>query len=220
MREAVPRLVADEEVEPAVAVVIGPRAGLGRVLGIESGFARDVGEDAAIVAQQRVGEGLDEPAAAEDEDVRVAVVVVVGVDEVEPAQEALEPRLGRPVDEAARAIALEVAEGVQQAAGRRHHVRQAVAVEVIDDGAPGERDRVQTHPRGHVLEAGERSGPAHGGSLEPVLGRDAAGPRAGGHRGEVQHPAGPQVVGTQLQERPVPPDRRVECRARRIRDRA
>ena len=73
-------LTGDEQVEPAVIIVIGP----GRRIGIDrlqqAGFGSHVGEAAiAVIAQQRGPDRVRKPSAARDEDVEAAVVVVVGL---------------------------------------------------------------------------------------------------------------------------------------------
>ena len=119
--------VADVEVEVAVVVVVGPGRGLRRVVdGRQAGREGHVGERAvAVVVQQRVGMPpvAAEPAAAQDQDVGGAVVVVVGLDEVEPAVEAVESGLLAAVAERAVAVAGEVAQTALRVGGRDDRCR-------------------------------------------------------------------------------------------------
>ena len=86
-------LVADEEVEPAVVVVVGPDADLGRSEAENARLLRgldesDVATCRTVIAQERVRQqaGVAQPAAAQHQDVEAAVVVEVGVGDVESAQ--------------------------------------------------------------------------------------------------------------------------------------
>ena len=99
---------ADEKIEQAVVVDVGPNRGLGAGgrLGEAGGFG-DVGECAvAIIFQERLAL-RNFPAAAENEDVRAAVVVVVGLNDVEAAH--LIGKVGLPgaIGEGAVAVVVE-----------------------------------------------------------------------------------------------------------------
>ena len=106
-------LDADVEVDVAVVVVVGPGAGLRREEQlVDAGREGDVEEPAAaLVAQQRAGlpAARRQPGAAQDEDVEIAVVVVVGLHHVEAADEPVEPGFLGAFGERAVAVVVEVA---------------------------------------------------------------------------------------------------------------
>ena len=105
------RLGADVEVEVAVAVVVLEVGGLRRIDAIGEARGRgDVDEPPRgpieVVAQERLPDlaGVVHPGAAQHQDVDVAVVVVVGVDQVETAELRGEAPLLRDVLEPALAV--------------------------------------------------------------------------------------------------------------------
>ena len=81
-------LAADEQVEPAVVVVIGPGRGVGIDRVQQPGLLGDVGEAARrrCCASRRRPDRPGEPGPARDEDVQAAVVVVVGLIADQPAE--------------------------------------------------------------------------------------------------------------------------------------
>ena len=90
------RFVADEEIEQPVAVEVRPARGLARMHGPQkTRLLRHILERAVTsVPQQGVDLPLDQPTAAQDENIEIAVVIVVGLHEVAAAPETLES--GRP----------------------------------------------------------------------------------------------------------------------------
>ena len=92
---------------------------------------------AAVVAQQRVGmaAGVAPPGAAQNQHVGIAVVVVVGLDEIEPTVEPAQEGFGGALAEAAVARVLEVAQGVVEIPRRDHQVQIAVEIEIVDHHA-------------------------------------------------------------------------------------
>ena len=156
---AITALVADVEVDVAVVVVVGPAGGLGRVVNLgETRLERHVGEaGSAVVSQQRVGVAARsaEPPATQNEHVEVAVVVVVGVLHVEPAEESAQTRLRGAIGEASVGIVVEEAHAAARVPRRGEDVEVAVAVEVVDDRAAAEVDRAQAELLRDVDEAWE-----------------------------------------------------------------
>lgn len=120
---------------------------LGRVL--EGAVAAVVQERHGVVAE------VAPPAAAQDEEVRVAVVVEVGEDEVQAAELAGEAGAGGPVGKGTVAIVVEEVHGVERAGGGGHDVEEAVAVEVFDRGTAGVGGEVDAGVRGVVEELAE-----------------------------------------------------------------
>ena len=199
IRVSLHRLVADEQVEPAVVVVVPPRAGLRRVEAQDSRLFGDVLEcPIAVVAQERVRvpSPLLHPAAPQHEDVRITVIVVVGVDDVQAARLADQARRFGAVGERPIAVVAEVPHLVAHSHGREHDVEEAVAIEVIQDGPAGVSLDGQAQPGRDVVEP-----------LDVVFGgedlrRDAPLRRhlvrifPQGHVGDVHEPAGAEVVRT------------------------
>lgn len=98
---------------------------------------------------------LSEPGAPQDEYVGVPVVVIVGLDHVETAVEAQEPRLLGPVGEGPVRVVPEEASLPLQLHRARDDVEMVVAIEVIDDDPAGEVEGVETELGSDVLEARE-----------------------------------------------------------------
>ena len=81
-------LIADEQIQPAVVVVVGKGRCMGRVQREQSGTPRHIRKSAvAVVAQQGVGHTalFPHPSPAQNEQIDIAVVVVVGLFEVDPS---------------------------------------------------------------------------------------------------------------------------------------
>ena len=128
-------LAADEQVEPAVVVVVAPGGRLGRDRLAQAAGDRHVLEDAAALVPQQREPGRLLPGAAQQHDVEVAVVVEVGAGEVqgidlrsrpaaaERSSNVPSPRLMN--SEAPRSASIEV----------REQVGQVVAVEIVEDAA-------------------------------------------------------------------------------------
>ena len=120
--------------------------------------------------------GAVEPGAAQDVDVEVAVVVVVGLHQVEPAEEAGEPRLGGALDEPAVAVVAEVARARAVSKVGGDEVEVAVAVEVVDDHAAGEVQPASPSAGRDVLErAGSGSSRANTAAACGALGGTPSG---------------------------------------------
>ena len=129
-------LVAHEQIDPAVVVVVGPRRRVRAVRALveQAGGAGHVREGpVVVVAQQRVAHRIL-PAAAVHVDVEPAVVVVVGVRDVDAARlvedarplgDVLEPAVARIVVDAQRVAGPQAGDD---------DVEAAVVVEVVDDG--------------------------------------------------------------------------------------
>jgi hypothetical protein len=152
------RLVADEQVEPAVAVVVKPYRCSRRAKPEEPGLHRDIGEGAvAVVAHQRDGIMSlgGEPRAPQDKDVHQAVVVVVARDQVEAADLALEPCLLGALREGAVAVVAEHSQLLVDAPGGDHQVKEPVVVEILQHDAPREPADVEPHVGGDVREASD-----------------------------------------------------------------
>jgi hypothetical protein len=194
-------LVADEQVEPAVVVEVRPRRRLGGVLVEEPRGLRDVLEAAlSEVAQQRVGvaSGLAEPPAAHDVQIQVAVVVVVGVVEVQAAGQSGQPRRVCAVGERPVALVAQEADRIVQPPRRRDEVDEAVAVEVVHRASAGEPGDGHAGRGGDVPEPGRgRLAGSRRGDAPPF--RDSLGGRSQRHDREVQQPSSLERIGLELQ---------------------
>lgn len=132
------RFVSDEKVQISIPVVVGPASGLRRPEAEQAGLPRAIRERTVpLVVKEGVGMPplVPQPRTPEDEYIRVAVVVVVSLNEVQPAGQALESgRLG-PVLERTVPAVLEVPNLLVQAPGGDQHVQVSVSIEVGGGGA-------------------------------------------------------------------------------------
>jgi len=196
--------VADEEVEMAVVVVVEPSGRLRGIEAEEAGFLGDVGEGAvAVVAEERVGIAahVGEPGAAEDEDIDEAVVVVVGLDQVEPAGEAEEAGFGGALGEGGVAVVDEEPELAGGTPGGGEDVEEAVVVEVVENDAAGEFIDIDAEGGGDVGEAFDVVVGFEGLWWNEPAGGDFVGILAEGHVGDVEEPAGAEIAGEFFEER-------------------
>jgi len=125
----------------------------------------------------------------------VAVVVVVGVREVDATDLAQKPGFLRAIGEAPRAVVLEEAKLIAQSPGRSDDVLVAVAIEVFDDAAPGESDRIDPCVHRDVwksLDVVLRSEHIRG---DQPLRWHLLGVLANRHVGQVQQPGDAQMFG-------------------------
>ncbi len=144
---------ADEQVEPAVVVVVGPggRIGVDRIE--QAGFLGDIAEFAsAFVAQQRRPDGMAKPGPARNEDVHSAVIIVVGLVADQPAKLIGDSGLLGTVVKRRIALVAVVSHwrtGVERA---HHDVEQAVIVEVFHDRSAGLVETIHAGEVAHVAE--------------------------------------------------------------------
>jgi hypothetical protein len=109
----------------------------------------------AVVAQQRQREAAfrPEPAPAQHQHVDRAVVVVVGGNHVEPAGLAREAGFARAVLERPVARVAHEPHLLVEAHRGPDEVQAAIAVEVLQHGAPGKAAQVEPGLPRHVVEA-------------------------------------------------------------------
>ena len=146
--------IADVEIQVAVVIDIHPHGGLRRGWLGEAGFRRDISEDAvAVVAKQRFPL-CRFPATAQHQDIQAAVIVVIGLDDVEPAQLGGQPRLRAAVAKRAVPVVVEEMHGRAKIPVGGDDVEQTVVIEVVDDQAAGFReDGVESGARRRVGKA-------------------------------------------------------------------
>ena len=164
-----------------------------------------------------------QPRSAQHQDVEVAVVVVVGVVQVERAGDALEARGRAVLDVRSAARAAEQDQVVvAQAPARGDDVEHAVAVEVVDQRAAGHVEGVETELAGDVGEARELALGVEEAARQALALGDAVRIGADRHVGDVQEPAGADVHRIALEQGleqgdragASPPDRRARRRGR------
>ena len=106
--------VGDVEVLQAIVVVVAPGCRLTRVVHLaEPRIERHIGEGpVTVVPQQGVGMPAEiaKPRTSQDEEVHVAIVVVIGLDDVQASVQTEEPRFGRALREGPVLIVSEEAE--------------------------------------------------------------------------------------------------------------
>ena len=91
-----------------------------------------------------------EPAAAQDQHIGEAVVIVVGLYGVEPADDARQTSLGGALGKGAIALVAEIAQLVPRTPGRGHYIEKAVVVKILHDTAAGQTQRVQAQGGGSI----------------------------------------------------------------------
>ena len=92
------------------------------------------------------------PPATQHQDVLAAIVVVIGLDHVQPAQLAVEPRCGRPLGERAIAVVAEVVQRPATVKIGRDHIKAPGAGEIVNDDASRRRHDIQTCLRSYIAE--------------------------------------------------------------------
>src|SRR3954468_6969882 len=92
-----PRLSTDEGINPAIVVVVPPGRGARRDWLAQSGRDRPVLESTVPSGAQQGEPERSFAGPAEEQEVQVAVVVIVGVGQVDGIDLVLEARPGRPV---------------------------------------------------------------------------------------------------------------------------
>ena len=108
-------LGSDEQINPAVVVVITPRRRLSRGRGQQTGFHGDIRKrTVAVVSQQRVRMPFVQPRATQDQHVEPPVVVVVGMDEIETTDHSFQPGVLSHIRKGSVAIVAEMPELVTQ----------------------------------------------------------------------------------------------------------
>jgi hypothetical protein len=151
---------------------------------------------ACFVAEERVGvaTALAHPGSSQHKDVLVTVVVEVGMQQVESAGEALEPRLAGALLEPAIPQIAEKAHRVRESDGRRHDIEQAIAVEVVHDRTARELGARHADIRPHVQETPDVVVGAEDVGGDEPLRRHPVGILAQGHVGDIEQPPSGQVV--------------------------
>ena len=192
------RLIAHEQIQPAVSIEVEPGGCLRRMKQKEPGCFGHIFERAVSpVSQQRVRVPslFAHPGAAQHEHVEVPIIVEVRLHKVQSAGQSREARFPRPVGECSVAVVPIEVHLIAQADGRHHHVQQVVAIEVVHDAATGQFVRRQAGKRCDFAEAWKLDvGGEHLRRNEPAR-RDFVGIIAHRHAGHVQEPACRHAVG-------------------------
>src|SRR5262249_36900004 len=125
---------SDVQVHMPVAVVVSPGGGLRGDRVAEAGGDRDVDEPAVSLVTQQRGTARGFPPAPQQQDVQVAVVVVIGVVAIKGPDLRLEARAGGTVLERAVSEIDEQGATLGRIPRREEDVEEPVAGEVVDDG--------------------------------------------------------------------------------------
>jgi hypothetical protein len=128
-----------------------------------------------------------------------AVIVVIGVSQVDATQLSDQPRGLRPILEAPFAVAAEEPQLIAEAPRGGHEVLEAVAVEVFHDAAAGETHRVHAQAHRHIVESFDVV--VRGENFRPhqPLTWNAARVFANRHVRDVQEPGRAEVLGIRRQ---------------------
>ena len=96
---------------------------------------------------------LLQPTTPEHQQIDVAIVVVVGRNQVQATQNARESRFGSPFDETSIAGVLVQPDRAGRVPGARGDINPTVPIEVLRDTAPAEIDLVESQPGSNVGES-------------------------------------------------------------------
>src|SRR6186713_1194804 len=91
-----------------------------------------------------------EPSAAQHKDIRPAVVVVVGLHNIQPADFTDQSSFLRLFSETAIGIVPKITELVVQAEGRSYNVQVGISIEVLGDASARKFRNIQAERRGHI----------------------------------------------------------------------
>ena len=194
------RFAADENVQPTVVVVIRPDRHLSIDRRQQAGFFGDIGECAvAVVTKQAVLLRDARPGAPANIDIQQAVVVVIGLDAVEPTDLLGEAsRLGSFLKRAIAPVAIK-RQRLSRVHARHDQVEQAIVVEIVHNRPARQVQLIQTEDRCDVGKSPDIGLRFKRSEREPILGRHFLGILAERHVGQVQQPARPGVVREILQ---------------------
>ncbi len=194
-------LARDEQVDPAVVIVVGPAGRVGIDWIEQTCVQGDVCEVAlAIVSQQRRADNVGNPRPAGDEDVEVAVVVVIGLVAHEPAKLVGDSGRLTTVYESPVAGVVVIRHGLGDVVAGDRQIEPVVAVEIVHDGSARLVVAVHANAFADVAELADvKLGMNEAIELDQVARVDLVGVLAQGHVGEVQEPLGFELFGEALQ---------------------
>ena len=95
------------------------------------------------------------PAAAQHQDVHAAVIVVIGLNHVEPAELVARPACAAAIRERAVAVVVKVVQRRAHVVARGDDVQQAVVIEVVHDHSAGHGKEIQPGCGSHVDETAD-----------------------------------------------------------------
>src|SRR5438876_1613128 len=127
-------LIADKKVQKPIIIKVSPHRALSRCrANRQPGLAGNIGERAvAVVPQKRAAHGIA-PAASQNMDVQPAVIVVIGLEKVEPSQLTCESGLSTSIREAPITVVMVVVHRLAVIPARNHNVQKPIIVEIIDN---------------------------------------------------------------------------------------
>ena len=185
----------------SVIVVVTPARRFGRDRLGQAGSDRHVLEDpASLVPQQREPCWLF-PGAAHQQNVEVAVVIKVGMGDIEDEDLVAQVRPGRAILEGTVTIVDEHRRAFLGIDRCDQKVRPTIVVEVIEDPATrlARSPHAQASGCGDIVKPADVELGAKAVERNKIGGRNALGVFAQGHVGDVQEPSGSQVIGCILQ---------------------
>ena len=146
----------------------------------------------AVIAQERVRVSslAGHPSAPQNQDVRISIVVVIGLDHVQATKQSFEPCLARVLGEAAILVVDEQSNLAGRIESRDEQIQVTIRVEVLGDDATSKAERVDRRSRGDVSESGERLLGRELVGRDQIFGRDFIGIGVNGHIGDVEQPQG------------------------------
>ena len=152
----------------------------------------------AVIAQQRLAARVL-PAAAQHEDVFAAVVIVIGLKDVQATRLVCEPGLCGAVREGAVAVVVIERKRLAVAHVRGDNVRQSIVIEIIHDHPA--RLTIATQPRfgGHVSEVDNLFFRFEDSGRNQILLGDTGRVLAAEHETQIQQPAHFSVFGDTFQ---------------------
>jgi hypothetical protein len=146
--------VAYVEIEESVVIDIHPHGSLRRGWLGQAGFHGDIGEGAVTVVAQQGFPHCRFPAAAQDQDIQAAVIVVIGLDNVVPTELGCQPRLRAAVGKRAIPVVVEEMHGRAEVPVGSNDIEEPIVIEVVDDQAAHFKiDCAESHTRRYVGKA-------------------------------------------------------------------
>src|SRR5206468_1947590 len=154
-------------------------------------LAGDIGEGAvAVVAQEARPDRPRRPCPAADENVKVAVVVIVGLDAVQPAELLAQARLVGDILEGAVSLVAVENNRLRRIPGTGDEIEVAVVIEVVHDRAAAAVEAIDPDEVANIAELADvELAVEETGEGNQVAWIDLMGVLAEGHVRQVEQPA-------------------------------
>ena len=181
--------VADKEIEEPIIINVRPHGGLraSRRLG-QACLTGNVGKrSVTVVTQERFAHG-EFPRPAQYEQVHASVVVVIGLNQVQPAQLTGQSRLRRVVRKCTVSIVVKESQRLAHVVAGHHNVQQAVILEIVYNHAARHRSEIQSRCGRYIRELPEIFPARKNGRRDQILVRHPCGIFFQRHIREIQQP--------------------------------